>query len=238
MPTIEVVYDPTAGTVQVTPQSLEIKAEPREPVVWTLQGLPEGAVAVLHWLSPLGGDPPLGPFNSLLYASSYIEGRGDAERAEARVYAYDVLVEKAAQGDAIARSARCTLATAAAEASTQPSAVVTYRDGRLEEVEPLVITASTGDVVTWFFEGFPEDLYPVIRFPAGPPFGPFASLTLSATAVTEGAGVRYTMTGAVASESKGLLHYIVEVRNADRQILAERHDPGIDNMGPPTPGGN
>lgn len=237
---IQVTYrepkDGEAAALTVEPEMLEIGPEPREPVVWSLQGLPKGASARLEWSSHLGGDPPLGPFTNLLYSEDSIVGRGDKGRSETHVYPYAIVIESApgtADGTPAMRSEPCTLVATAARPSSTPNAVVAYAEGRLA-VEPLMISVSTGNIVTWFFEGFPEDVYPAIRFVKDGPFGPFSALTLAATEITAEAGVTYIISGEVTSTASEPFFYILEARDRDHQVLAERHDPGIDNMGPPT----
>jgi hypothetical protein len=39
--------------------------------------------------------------------------------------------------------------------------------------------------------------------------------------------------GEIVSPGAESWFYTVQARDVDHQLLAERHDPGIDNMGPP-----
>lgn len=233
MPTIQVVYQETEGGISlaVEPRVLKAGPDPREPVVWQLEGLPPGAFARIEWITQIGGEPPLGPFRELLYGEGFIVGRGDQGHAEARSYSYQVLLESSPHTRPL-RSEVCEVAALPAAAHPGTNAVVRYAGGKLE-VEPLLIAASTGNIVTWFFEDFPPDVYPVILFRQSAPYGPFSALSLSGLPFLEGAGVRYVITGEVASSAAASWFYTIQARDVDHQILAERHDPGIDNMGPP-----
>ena len=115
---------------------------------------------------------------------------------------------------------KISLESTAARPSSTPNAVVAYAEGRLA-VEPLIISASTGNIVTWFFEGFPEDVYPAIRFIKDGPFGPFSALTLAATEVTAEAGVTHVITGEITSTASEPFFYILEARDREHQVLAD-----------------
>lgn len=233
MPTIQVAYQETeaGGALAVEPRVLKAGLDPREPVVWDLQGLPAGAYARVEWISQLGGGPPLGPFAEMLYGDGVIVGRGDQGQPEGRAYSYQVLLETGPATKPL-RSEVCEIAAAPSRAHPGTNVVVRYAAGELQ-VEPLLIAANTGNVVTWYFVDFPADVYPVILFRANAPYGPFASLSLSALPFLGQAGVRYVIAGEIASSGAETWFYTVEARDVDHQLLADRHDPGIDNMGPP-----
>lgn len=233
MPTIQVAYQETeaGGGLLVEPRVLTAGPDPREPVVWEVQGLPEGAYVRVEWTSQLGGDPPLGPFAELLYAEGVIVGRGYRGQAVGRAYSYQVLLETGPNTKPV-RSEVCEVAVAPSQAHPGTSVTVRYAEGKLE-VEPLVIAANTGNIVTWYFLDFPADVYPVVLFRENAPYGPFASLSLTALPFLAEAGVSYVITGEVTSRDVEAWFYTAEARNVQHQLLAERHDPGIDNMGPP-----
>ena len=233
MPIIQVAYQETesGGALTVEPRVLKTGPDPREPVVWDIQGLPAGAYVRVEWSSQLGGRPPLGPFAELLYGEGMVVGRGDQGHPEGRTYAYQVLLETGPTTKPL-RSEVCEIVTLPSRAHPGTNVAVRYAAGELE-VEPLVIAANTGNVVTWYFADFPADVYPVILFQENAPYGPFASLSLSAPPLLDEAGVRYVIAGEIASTGVESWFYTVQARDADHQLLAERHDPGIDNMGPP-----
>lgn len=233
MPTIQVTYQETetGGGLAVEPRVLVAGPDPREPVVWNLQGLPAGAYARVEWLTRLGGEPPLGPFAEMLYGEGVIVGRGARGQGVGRAYSYRILLETGPATKPLG-SEVCEVAVGPTQPHPGTDVTVRYAGGKLE-VEPLLIGANTGNIVTWYFVDFPADVYPVVLFPRNAPLGPFTSLSLTAPPALAGAGVSYVIAGELADTGADTWFYVVEARDVDHQLLADRHDPGIDNMGPP-----
>jgi hypothetical protein len=220
-------------------------------VEWTFVGLEKDQFGFISFAPPL---PRLGPFYSLRsFAHDTFLGKGNkGPDANIEDYPYKALVLSLNAAEPVA-SADGMIRNAAGRENTAPEITVSYRkeeddQGRIVkqwlEVRPDPVALNTGDTATWHFEDLPANAFPCFHFtsppelPSSGPFLAFNACNGDGTVTVEASGMGFLL---ALSEEERLkwreFVYDIQLRNWDGQLLAT-HEPIIDNLGPPAPGGS
>jgi hypothetical protein len=245
-------------TVTLSDGTLTIEQDWRELmdgdwVEWKFLGLEKDQFGFISFAPPL---LRLGPFYSLRsFGYDLFLGKGnkgpDANRKD---YPYKALVLSLGAQEPVA-AADGTIRNEASAANTAPEITVEYKkeedaEGRIVkqwlEVRPDPVGLNTGDTATWHFENLPENAFACFQFtppaelqlPVSGPFLAFNACVGEGTVTVEASGMGFIE---ALSEEERLKYrqfvYYIQLRNWDGQLLAS-HEPIIDNLGPPAPGGN